>query len=91
VADGAPVDGAGAAVPPPEPAPGDTEPPPLVDVFFDVPDDGDGVVTPAPSGVVVGWKVCVDFVDEPPPLDAITINTITNRTTPPNATSRRRR
>jgi hypothetical protein len=85
------VEGAGAAVPPPDPVLGTAEPPPLGVVSVFVFDDGDGVVTPPLSGVVVGWKVCVEFEGEPPPLDAITINTIRNRTTPPNATSRRRR
>lgn len=79
-------------MPPPELALGAAELLPSVDVVSVlVVDDGDGVVTPPLSGVVLGWKVCVAFEDEPPPLDAITIITIRNRTTPPKATSRRRR
>ena len=92
VADDVPDDGDGAAVPPLEPALGAAELPPSVDVVsVFVVDDGCGVVTPPLSGVVDGWKVWVEFEDEPPPLDAITIITIRNRTTPPKATSRRRR
>lgn len=52
--------------------------------------EGDGVVTPE-SGVVVGWKVGTGLGFEPPPLDAIAITTMRKKTTPPRATSLRRR
>jgi hypothetical protein len=74
-----------AGVDPPE------EPPELLEPFFFLRAVDPGVVTPPVSGVVVGWNVWVAFVEDPPPPDAIAMTTMRNRTTPPRATSLRRR
>jgi hypothetical protein len=53
--------------------------------------DDEGVVTPPVIGVVVGWNVGTGRGFVPPPLDAIATTTIRKKTTPPRATSLRRR
>jgi hypothetical protein len=99
--DGVPCEGAGVepgdgeAVPPPDPLlgvePGEVPPVVLVPFLFFVAGD-DGVVTPPEIGVVLGWKVCVGFGEEPPPPEAIAITTMRkNSAAPPRATSLRRR